>query len=92
MQTENEHTYYKMEDGCQYTNNTQEIGRSDKCSRNTAGISKSNNRDKPMVIDKINSRISYFIPGLQQEADKKAHAELMQQLNREFKDVFTGIE
>ena len=44
-----------------------------------------------MVIDNNNSKINYFIPGLQQEDDRKASAELTQQLDSEFKGVFMRI-
>ena len=50
-----------------------------------------NNEDMSMVIDNTNSKINYFIPGPQQEADKRAITDIMKQEHGEFKDVFTGI-
>ena len=42
-----------MGDGCQCTNNTQEIGKPNKCSTNTTGIPNSNNGAKPMITNFI---------------------------------------
>ena len=57
--------------------NTQETGKPDKSSIPATGILTSNNGDKPMVTDNINSKINYFIPGPQQAT--------------EFKDAFAWI-
>ena len=44
-----------------------------------------------MVIDEEYNTINYFLPGPDQENDKRASAEIIQQILREFKDVFNGI-
>ena len=44
-----------------------------------------------MVIDKEPNTINYFIPDPDQDNDKRASAEITQQLQRAFKDVFNGI-
>ena len=44
-----------------------------------------------MVIDKGFNTINYFLPGPNQDNDKTVSAETTQQLQRDFKDVFTGI-
>ena len=64
----------KTEDEHQYTNNTQETG---KCNINTSGVLNSNNGDKPMISDNINSKLNCFLPSPQQEADEKAGTEIM---------------
>ena len=53
--------------------------------------SKSDNKDKSMVIDNENSRINYILPGPIQDNEKRASSEITQKLQRGFKDVFTGI-
>ena len=70
METNNEHIYCKTKDRGPFTS-TQETGNLDNCSLNKTGIANSNNGDKPMVIVNINIKITYFIPGSSQEADKK---------------------
>ena len=37
------------------------------------------------------NKINYFLPGPSQDNDKRVSAEIIQQLQRDFKDVFTGI-
>ena len=44
-----------------------------------------------MVTDKEPNTINYFLPGPNQDNNKRASAEITQQLERDFKDVFTGI-
>ena len=44
-----------------------------------------------MVIDQTYSKINCFIPGPQEEDDKSVNAEIMQQMHRVFKHVFTRI-
>ena len=44
-----------------------------------------------MVIENENSKINYFLPGPNQDNDKRASAEITLQLQRDFKDIFTGI-
>ena len=59
------------------------------CNANTdSNISDSTN---PTVTDKKNSKINYFLQGPNQDADRRSSAKIMQQLHKEFKDVFTGI-
>ena len=43
-----------------------------------------------MVINK-EPNTNYFLPGPNQDYDKRMSAEITQQLQRDFKDVFTGI-
>ena len=54
----------------------QETGRPEKCYRNTDSISKSSSKDKPMVTDNENNTINYFLPGPNQDNDKKASGEI----------------
>ena len=44
-----------------------------------------------MVIDNDPNNINYFFPGQSQDNDKIVSAGIMQQLQRDFKDVFTRI-
>ena len=44
-----------------------------------------------MVIDKDLNTINYFLPGSNQDNNKRVSAKITQQLQRDFKDVFTGI-
>ena len=53
-------------------------------------FSKSDNKDKLMVLDKEPNAINYFLPGPSQDNDKKVSAEIIQQLQRDFKDIATG--
>ena len=53
--------------------------------------SKSNNKDKATVIDNENRKINYFLPGPNQDIDKRMSTEITQQLQRDFKDIFTRI-
>ena len=69
----------------------QETDRPRKCYTNAANISKSNGKDKPMYTDNENSIISYFLPGPKEDKAKKASTEIIQQLQRDFKHVFTRI-
>ena len=52
---------------------------------------KFDNKEKPMVTDKEPNTINYFLPGPHQDNDKRVSAEITQQLQGYFKDVFTGI-
>ena len=45
-----------------------------------------------MVLDKEPNTINYFLPGTNQDNDKRACAEITQQLQRDFKDIFTVID
>ena len=71
-----------------YMNMMQEADRAKKCYGNTDNISKLDNKDKPMVINKEPNTIIYFLPGPNQINDKRVGAEITQQLQRDFKDVF----
>ena len=44
-----------------------------------------------MAIDNKHNKINYFLLGPSQNNNKRGRAEIMQQLKRDFKDVFTGI-
>ena len=65
--------------------------RAEKCSMNTDTISKFENKDKPMAIDKEPNTINCFLPGPDQDNEKRISIEITQQLQRDFKDVFNGI-
>ena len=84
IQTQNEQMYGKTEDEQQHTNNTQEAGKPEVSNVNTTGIPKSNSKDSPTVIDNNNSKINYFIPDLQEEAEKRSIAEINTKLHKEF--------
>ena len=43
---------------------------------NTDSNSKSNNKDKPMVTDNESSTINYFLPGPDQDNNKRVSAEI----------------
>ena len=44
----------------------------------------------PMAIDNNNIKIYHFLPGPNQDADRKASAKVTDQLQKEYKDIFTG--
>ena len=44
-----------------------------------------------MVIDNEPNKINYSHPGPSKDSNKRVRAEITQQLQRHFKDVFTGI-
>ena len=69
----------------------QEADRAEKYYANTGSLSNFENKDKETVIDKESNTINYFLPGPNQDNDKRVSAENTQQLQRDFKDVFTGI-
>ena len=69
----------------------QEAGRPVTFLTNTDNISKSNNKDKPKVTANENGIINYFFPDPNKDNNKKVSAEKTQQLQRVFKDVFTGF-
>ena len=69
----------------------QAAGRPKRYHKNTDSISKSNNKDKPIVTDNENSKLNYFLPGPNKDNDKKWSAEITQQLQRDFKDAFIRI-
>ena len=51
-------------------------------------ISKSDNKDKSMVNKKLSNTVGYFLPGPYCDGDKEKSAEITQQLQRDFEDVF----
>ena len=69
----------------------QETDRTEKCYTCTESISKSDSADKPMVTNKLSNTIDHFLPCPNCDSDKKASAEITQQLQRDFEDVFYGI-
>ena len=72
-----------------YINMRQEAGTIEKYCTNTDSISKFQNKDKPMVTD--NDSIKYFLQGPNSDINKRVSTEIIQQLQREFKDEFNGI-
>ena len=66
----------------------QDMDRAEKSCTNIYAISKFENKDKPMVIDKEPNTISYFLPGTNQDNDKTISVEITQQVQRELKDIF----
>ena len=69
----------------------QEANRFEKCCVNTDFILKLKNKDKSTAIYNKPNKINYFllVPG--QDNHRRVSAEIMQQLQRYFKDMFTGI-
>ena len=57
-----------------YTTLMSEAGRPKRYYTNTDNISKSNKKDKPMVTDNVNSQINYYLPGPNQDNEKKMSA------------------
>ena len=74
-----------------YTNMMQDVDTAEKSCSNIDTISKFKSKDKPMVIDKEPNTINYFLPGPDQDNDKRANIEITLHIQREFKDVFNGI-
>ena len=70
----------------------QEMIKDEKCCTNKDGISKSNSRVKSMVKSKLSDTTEYFLSGPSYDSKKKRSAETMPQLQKEFEDVFNGIE
>ena len=73
------------------TNMRQEINATEKHYTNTDG-SKFEIEDMPAVSDNKNNSMQYFLPGPNSDADKKVGDEITQSLQRECRDVFSGIE
>ena len=71
-----------------YTNMMWEADRAEKYYANTDRISEFENKDKPVVINKEPNTVNYFLPGSNQDNDKRVSAEIKRQLQRDFKDVF----
>ena len=55
-------------------------------------ISNFENKDKPTVTINDNNNTKYFLPGPNSDNGLRMTTEITQQLQREFKDVFNGIE
>ena len=70
---------------------TQETNRSEKCYIHKDCISKSDNTDKSQINNKLANAIGYFLPGPNCDSDKRMNAEITQQLQKDFEDVFNGI-
>ena len=75
----------------QSANMMQETDRAEKCYTNTDSISKSNNTDKPMVNNKSSNTTDYFLPGPNHDSDYRVSAEITQQCQRDFEDVFNRL-
>ena len=75
----------------QRTDMMPERSRTEKCYTITGSILKSDNTDKTTVNNKLSNTKGYFLPGPNCDSDKKKSAEITQQLQRDFKDVFNGI-
>ena len=74
------------------TNMSREIYMTEKCYTNTQNMSDFGNEDKPMVTDNDSNNIKYFLPGPNSDSDQRVIAEITQQIQKEFNDVFNGIE
>ena len=57
----------------------QEAERAEKSYKNTGSISKSNNKNKPMVNNKLPNTVEYFLLGPSCDIDKKRGTEITQQ-------------
>ena len=77
--------------GQHYTNIMLESNRAKECCVNTNTISKFKNKDKSAVIDNKPNKGNYFLSGPSQENYMRISAEITEQLQRDFNDVFTGI-
>ena len=70
----------------------QETKRAEKYYTNTNSISKSNStKISQWSITNYLTTVEYFLPGLNYDSDKKKSAEITQQLQRDFEDVFNRI-
>ena len=69
----------------------QETFRAEKCYTNIDTISKANNKTKPMVKSKLSKTIEYFLSGPSYDSNKKRNAETMQQILKDFEEVFNDI-
>ena len=49
----------------------QETNRAEKCYTNTDSISKSNNKDKPIVNNQLSNTLHDLLPGQKSDSDKK---------------------
>ena len=68
----------------------QETGRAEEFYTNTDSISKSDIKDKPMVINKLSNTIDYFLPGPNCNSDNRVSAEITQQSQRDLEHVYNG--
>ena len=69
----------------------QETIRAEKCYTNVDSISNSNNKMKPTVKNTSHKTTLYFLSGLSYDSDKKRSARTIQQIHKDFKDIFNGI-
>ena len=75
-----------------YTSMMQDVDRAEKSCTNMNAISKFANKYKPRFIDKEPNTISYFLPGPDQDNDKRDSVEITQQIQRESKHVSQGCD
>ena len=68
----------------------QETNRAAKYYTNKHSISNSN-KDKLTVNNQLSNTVGYFLPWQNYDSDKKKSAEITEQLQRDFEDVFNGI-
>ena len=73
-----------------YTNKEQDAEAQSQYNTNTEGINIYG--ANPMVADNNNNKINYFLLGQCQEADRSVSVKITLQLQKEFKDVFTGVD
>ena len=75
-----------LERSCTKTNSNAD------CYTNIATNSNLNNRPCTAILPMVNNEIRYFLHGPSRESDRKASVKITKQLQKEFEDVFTGIE
>ena len=59
----------------------QETVKAEKYGTNTDSISKSNNKIKPTIENRLSETIEYFLSGLRYDSNKKRSTESVQQLH-----------
>ena len=89
MHTSRKQFSRKQTDQCHSKNKILDVEVQMQSNPNTIGIISDN--INPMVINNNNIKINYFHSGPGQEAHWRASAKITQQLQKEFKDVFTWI-
>ena len=65
----------------------QETDRAEECYTNN----KFNNKNKSTIDNQLSNTVEYFLSGLSHDSDKKRSAEITQQLQKDFEDVFGKI-
>ena len=84
--------WYVKTSTAQESNTKQETDGTAECCTNTDSFSKStNNSSKSVVNNNSNKSTNYFLSGSNFDLDKEKSAELTQEINWEFNDVFNGI-